>query len=162
MKPTYRNCLAVIVFAFLPCTHAAAQCAAGGLAVVVNKANPTDSLSMAQLRKLIMGDVHAWPDQKKILLIARDPSSPVYKCVLSMIVRMSDSEYHRYVMNAEFRGEEPVQMKAADSGATAVKVVGSAPGSISVVETNLLSTLGPTVKVVRINGKQPGEAGYPL
>ena len=44
------------------CSCARAQCVPGGLAVIVNKANPVESLSMAQLRKLILGDVRAWPE----------------------------------------------------------------------------------------------------
>ena len=154
--------LRVLTLVGVFCGAVSAQCAAGSLAVVVNKSNPTESLSMAQLRKLMMGDVHSWPDQQKVTLIARDPGSAVHKCVLSAVVRMSESEYRRYILNAEFRGEEPVSMKTADSGTTAGKAVAGSAGSISVVESGTLQTLGDAVKVIRINGKQPGEAGYPL
>jgi ABC-type phosphate transport system substrate-binding protein len=159
MNMTFLRTLALVA---VSCGTVSAQCAAGSLVVVVNKSNPTESLSMAQLRKLMMGDVHSWPDQKKVTLIARDTSSPVYKCVLSAVVRMSESEYRRYILNAEFRGEEPVSMKTADSGTTAAKAVAGSAGSIAVVEAGTLQTVGDTVKVIKINGKQPGDSGYPL
>jgi ABC-type phosphate transport system substrate-binding protein len=139
-----------------------ADCGTGPLAVVVNRGNPTESLSMAQLRKLLIGDVHSWPDRKKVILVDRDPGSAVHRCVLSAVVRMSESEYRRYLMNAEFRGEEPLPSRMAESGSAAGKAVSGSAGSFSVVEAAALPALGDSVKVVRINGKQPGEPGYPL
>jgi ABC-type phosphate transport system substrate-binding protein len=151
--------LALCAVATVPC---AAQCTPGSLVVIVNKANPTDSLSMAQLRKLMLGDIKSWPDRKPVLLINREASSNAAKCILTAVVRMSDSEYRRYMMNAEFRGEEAVASKNSDSPATAARMVSDAPGAITVLESSALAGAGANTKVVRLNGKQPGEAGYPL
>src|SRR5580704_10332185 len=79
---------------------AQAQCVPGGLAVIVNKSNATESMSVAQLRKVILGDVRSWPDKKPVVLVSREASSEVFKCVLSAVVRMSDAEYHRYIVSA--------------------------------------------------------------
>lgn len=144
------------------CVCAAAQCGSGGYAVVVNKANPTDSLSMAQLRKLMMGDVRSWPDHKPVFLVTRDASTDVGKCVLSTVVRMSEAEYHRYLMSVEFRGEETVPSKKVDSSVNAARVVAAAAGGIAVVEPGAVAGISSIVKVVKLNGKQPGEPGYPL
>jgi ABC-type phosphate transport system substrate-binding protein len=141
---------------------AQAQCVTGGLAVVVNKANPTESLSMAQLRRLMLGDIRTWPDKKPVTLVSREPSSDVFKCVLSAVVRMSDDEYRRYMVTAEFRGAEPLAVQTVGSGAGAAKIVTGQAGSIAVIPASEVPALGGAVRVVRINGKQPGEAGYPL
>jgi ABC-type phosphate transport system substrate-binding protein len=141
---------------------AKAECAAGGLVVTVNKSNPADSLSMAQLRKLVLGDVRTWPDNKPVSLVTRDSASSVFKCILTAVVRMTDSEYRRYLANAEFRGDEVMPIKTVDSGATAARVVANSPGAIGVVEASAADAIASAVKVVRINGKLPGEAGYPL
>jgi hypothetical protein len=153
-----------IVVLFLVVANAAAQaeCLPGGLAVVVNKANPTESLSIAQLRKLILGDVRTWPDKKPVTLISLDASSEVFKCVLSSIVRMSDAEYHRYIVGAEFRGGDPLAIRSANSGAGAAKMVAGSAGSITVVEASGLAAVAGSIRIVRIGGKEPGEAGYPL
>lgn len=156
------NGLRIVILLAVTGLVARAQCAGGGLAVVVNKANPTESMSIAQLRKLILGDVRTWPDKKPVVLISRDAASDVFKCVLSSIVRMSDAEYHRYIVGAEFRGGEPLAVRTVGSGAGAAKVIAGSPGSIAVVQVGELPAIALSVRVVKISGKSPGEAGYPL
>ena len=156
------NCARVIFLMLAACACANAQCPASSLAVIVNKSNPAESLSTTQLRRLLIGDVRAWPDHKTAALVAREPSSKVFQCALSMIVRLSDAEYHRYLLSAEFRGEEPMVMQTVDSDAAAARIVAGSAGGIAVVDTNSISAVSSSVKVIRVNGKNPGEAGYPL
>lgn len=144
------------------CVSANAQCASGGLAVVVNKANATEALSTAQLRRLLLGDLRSWPDKKPVSIVVPDGQSAAFKCVLSAIIRMSDAEYRRYIANAEFRGEEAVELHVAGTGPAAAKMVAGSSGALAIVEASSLSAIPPNVRVIRINGKQPGEAGYPL
>jgi hypothetical protein len=151
-----------LLLTLLLCGAAQAECAQGGIAVVVNKANTTEALSTAQLRRLLLGDLRTWPDKKPVAIVIPDPQSPAFKCVLSTVVRMTDAEYHRYVANAEFRGEEAVELHVAAAGAAAAKMVSGAAGALAIVETGALPSIAPSVHVLRINGKQPGEAGYPL
>jgi ABC-type phosphate transport system substrate-binding protein len=152
--------LALLLLLFCGC--AGAQCIPGGLAVVVNKSNPVESLSMAQLRKLILGDVRAWQNSKNVALIARDPNTKDFQCVLSSIVRLSVAEYHRYIISAEFRGDDPMAIQTVDSDATAGKYVSGSAGGLAVVEANSLPAMGASVKVIRVEGKALGQPGYPL
>jgi hypothetical protein len=131
------------------------------MAVVVPKANPITSLSVSQLRKLLIGDVHTWPDKTKVILISTDADG-VFKCLLTGVVRMSLADYRKYLLSAEFRGDEPLRTKTVDSPATSVRTVAVSAGSFSVVAASSLAALGASVKVLSINGKQPGEPGYPL
>ncbi len=154
-------CLGAILLTLLS-IQAHAQCPAGGLAFIVNKGNATEGLSMAQLRRLFLGDLRNWPDKKKVALITPNPQGAAFKCVLSAVVRMSDSEYHRFIASMGFRGEEPLDLYLADSDPVAAKMVSSNPGGIAIVETGAIPAISLTVRVLRINGKQPGESGYPL
>ncbi len=154
--------LDTIMLALMFSASGHAECPSNGLAIVVNKANATEGLSMAQLRRLLLGDLRTWPDKKQVSLVAPDPQSETFKCVLSAVVRMSYAEYKRYIANAEFRGEDPVQIRTATSGAAVAKAVAGSAGSIAIVEAGSLPAIAPTVRVLRINGKQPGESGYPL
>jgi len=154
--------LRVTLLTLIACAVLSAQCLAGGMAVIVNKTNTTESLSMAQLRKLILGDVRTWPDKQPVMLVSREPSSDLFKCLLSSIIRMNDAEYHRYILSSEFRGGEPLAVRTVNSGAVAAKIIAALGGSMAVVSANELPALGGTVRVVRVNGKEPGEAGYPL
>lgn len=151
-----------IVLLLMAGVSAHAQCATGGLAVIVNKTNTTESLSLAQLRKLILGDVRTWPDKKPVVLISRDAASDVFKCVLQSVVRMSDGEYRRYIVGAEFRGGEPLSVKTVSSGAGAARIIAGSTGSIAIVQTSEVPAIAEGVRVIKIGGKSPGEAGYPL
>jgi ABC-type phosphate transport system substrate-binding protein len=152
--------IAMLFLLSVGCAHA--QCVPGGLAVVVNKANPVESLSMSQLRKLILGDVRNWPNNKTVALIARDPSTQVFQCALSGIVRLSVAEYHRYVISAEFRGDDPMAIQTVDSDAAALRSVGNSPGGLAVIQASSAATAAGSVKVVRVEGKGLGQPGYPL
>jgi hypothetical protein len=151
-----------LLFTFLACAGAHAQCIPGGLAIVVPIASPTDGLSMAQLRKLVMGDVHTWPDKNKVTLVSTDADGAVFKCLISTAVRMTLPEYRKYLLTSEFRGDEPLRFKTVGSAAMAVRTVAASPGAFSAVEGSSLPALGGLVKVLSINGKRPGEPGYPL
>jgi ABC-type phosphate transport system substrate-binding protein len=154
--------LRISILMLLVTGGACAQCLPGGLAIVVNKANPVESLSMGQLRKLLLGDVRSWQDHKPVSIVARAPSSKVFQCALSTIVRLSVADFQRYVINAEFRGDEAMTIQIVDSDANAAKIVGGSAGAFAVVEANSVPTLGPSVKVIHIEGKALGQPGYPL
>jgi ABC-type phosphate transport system substrate-binding protein len=162
MRQTLSSGLRSILLLAVAGAAANAQSVPGGLAVIVNKGNTTESLSVAQLRRLILGDIRTWPDKKPVMLVSREASSDVFKCVLSSIVRMSDAEYHRYIVSAEFRGGDPLPVRTVNSGEGAAKVIAGAAGSIAVVPASELPAISGAVRVVRVNGKEPGEAGYPL
>ena len=156
------NCARVIFLMLAACSCANAQCQPDHLAVIINKSNPTESLSVAQLRRLFMGDVRAWPDHKLASLVSREPSSNVFQCALSTVVRLSDAEYHRYMLSAEFRGEEPMVVQTVDSDAAVARMVAGSAGGIAFVDMRSIAMVSPSVKVIRVNGKNPGEPGYPL
>src|ERR1700691_3694028 len=69
----------VLVVALPLSVSAHAQCPANGLAVIVNKVNATEGLSMAQLRRLLLGDMRNWPDKKTVALVVPDPQSAAFK-----------------------------------------------------------------------------------
>jgi len=75
---------------------------------------------------------------------------------------MSDAEYRRYIVGAEFRGGDPLAVKMVGSGAGAAKIIAGSAGSIAVVQAAELPAIAAMVRVVKISGKSPGEAGYPL
>jgi hypothetical protein len=154
--------VSILVFGSLSGAGLRAECVPGGLAVVVPKTSSTDSLSMAQLRKLVIGDVHTWPDKSKVTLISVSQDGAVFQCLLTTVARMTTPEYRKYLLSAEFRGDEPMRTRAMESTTSVFRIVAGAAGSFSVVEASSIEALGGSVKVVSINGKKPGEPGYPL
>jgi hypothetical protein len=142
---TKMNKLRFAFFIPFACAGLHAQCVPGGLAVVVPKSNQTDGLSMAQLRKLVLGDVHTWPDKNKVMLISTYAEGAVFKCLLSEAVRMTLPEYHKYLMNAQFRGDEPLHIGTVTSSANAIRNVAASAGSFAVVEASSI-WIGGAVK----------------
>ncbi len=152
----------ILAFAAVLSAGAHAECVGGTLVVVVNPANPVESVSMAQLRKLMLGDVTNWPDHKTVALVHRSAASPVFKCMLSQILRMTDAEYKRYQLTAQFRGDQQVVPKVSDSGLGAANLVAVLPGAITLIEADALKSFTRPLKVVRVDGKQAGDPEYPF
>lgn len=139
---------------------ATAQCK--HLAVVVHRGNGTESLTVSQLRRLMIGDVRTWPDNKTVVLVTPEPESSDFKCLLAGVIRMTESEYRRHLAGVEFRGEQPPEIHIFQSSNAASKLVGATPGALAIIEIEAAQSLGASVRVLKIGGKQPNEPGYPL
>lgn len=110
--------------------------------VVVHPDNPVEDLSLDQLRGLYNGDIKNWrevggPD-KKVIAINRDVSSGTFETWLEMVLK-----------GDRFRPDAQMQ---TSSGGVAYAVSGNryAIGYIG------LGYVTPKVKVVRVNGVEPG------
>src|ERR1700733_6675870 len=105
----------IALFALTISTVAVA--AGDDLAVVVNKANSTDSLTKSQLRKLVLGDEGSWPGGAKVALILWPQGSPERDGVLKSVCGMSEDDYNQHHMLANFSGETTGSAKIANSPA---------------------------------------------
>ena len=134
------------------------------VAVIVNKANPVSNLEITELRRLMLGEIHYWSNQRRVTLVHRDPSSAAYQTSLDLVIHMTAPEYRRFLLNQEFRGEEAVTSKTLRSPDGACEFVFNVPGAIAVVEAEpaLLPPCLAWVKVIPVNNKLPGEANYLL
>jgi ABC-type phosphate transport system substrate-binding protein len=134
------------------------------LAVVVNKTNPIENLSQSQLRKILLGEVTQFPgvDHRKVVLVHRDPESEIYRQMLLRVLRMTPAEYQRYLLAIVFRGAEPIMIKTLNSDDTAAKFVFNVPNALAVIAAAPASAAAQMVRIVRIDGKLPGEPGYGL
>jgi ABC-type phosphate transport system substrate-binding protein len=129
------------------------------LAIIVNKSNPTEAVSLAELRQLFLGRRQHWPGGRRVTPVMRAPGPPERQAVLSRIYRMSESDYRRYYLHAGFTGEVSDRPKEVSTAAAMRKFVAYVPGAIGYVRAE---ELDDTVKAVRVEGKAPGEAGYPV
>jgi ABC-type phosphate transport system substrate-binding protein len=134
------------------------------LAVVVNKTNPVENLSESQLRKILLGEVTQFPgvDHRKVVLVHRDPESEVYRQMLLRVLKMTPAEYQRYLLAIVFRGADPIMIKTLNSDDTAAKFVFNVPDALAVIAAAPASAAAQMVRIVRIDGKLPGEPGYGL
>src|SRR5262245_18023848 len=75
------------------------------LAIVVNKANPIENLSSNDLRSLLLGEQRTWANGRRVTIVMREPGQPERRAVLKAVCRMTDSDYIRYFMQAQFSGD---------------------------------------------------------
>ena len=145
------------------CALAAHAPAAGNepAAVLVHKSNPLDSLTAEQLRGILLGEAGRWSG-RRITIVERESTNPAFQKMLRQILRMSENDYRRALMAAEFRGESAPLIKVLNTDDGAWKFVFNVPTAIAIVNAVPVGMLPPQVKVLRIDGKLPGEPDYVL
>jgi ABC-type phosphate transport system substrate-binding protein len=144
---------AVLIALFLPVLVRAGD----DLAVIANKSNPTDNLTKAQLKKLVMGEQAAWPSGKKVSVVLRSPGQSERTIVLRSVCGMSESEFNEHLMQANFGGETGGGPKSLSSGVAVRQLVMSIPGAIGFIR---MSEVDATVKVISVDGVAAGQPGY--
>jgi phosphate transport system substrate-binding protein len=136
-------------------------CAAqnGAIAVVVNQDNPINQISLADLRKLYLGEQRFWKGHLAVTVLMRVPGTPGRDVALKTVFRMSESQYKIYWENRVFHGEASAAPAELFSNGSAQDAVASIPGAVALVPLAQVST---RVKVLKIDGLLPDEPGYPL
>ncbi len=125
------------------------------IAVMVNISNSVNELSANQLRSVLLGNLREWPNHRRITIVQREPSSPIVSAVLRSILQMSVSDYNRYLLNLDFKGQLPVPVKSLISDESACSFVFNAPGAIGFLYAESLAQLpcGTQVRILRIIDK---------
>ena len=129
------------------------------LAIVVNKTNPVDDLSSAELRRIFLAERRAWPGGRKITIAMREPGETERETLLRLICRMSDADFNKHFIQLSFTGEAQVSPKVLASTGGMLRFVFNVPGAIGYVRT---AELDGSVKAVKVDGHGPGEALYRL
>ena len=130
-----------------------------GLAIVVHKASPVDDLSMSELRNVFLANQQFWPDRSRITLLIRAPQSDERDYVLDTIYQMDEAKFRQYWIAKMFRAEVARGPKIVFSTDMTLDLVVAIPGSISFMRADQVTD---DVKVIRVEGRLPGEDGYPL
>lgn len=129
------------------------------IAVIVDRASSLAEVSSADLAKYFKVQKSKAPDGTKLTLVQQAVGRPEREAVLSKIYAMNEGEYSKYFLQATFTGAVAAAPRALPSGAAVLKFVGENPGTLSYVRA---SEVTDAVKVVKIDGKAPGDTGYPL
>jgi hypothetical protein len=137
----------------------AVPAAGGDIAVVVRPDTPADGLSLAQTRKLLLGEQEFWNSNLRVTLLLRAPAARERDVVLRIIYRMNEAEFRQYWISKLFRAETSSGPKVVYSNEMATELVSSLPGSVAFVDA---TEVPKGLKVLKIDGKLPGQAGYPL
>ena len=127
------------------------------LAIIVNRSNPLESVSLAELRKIFLAERNHWPDGHRITIVMQESGQPERKTVLRDIYRMSEPDFTRYFLQKAFTGEALSTPKTLTNSTGVRKFVFNVPGAIGYVRAG---EVDGTVKAIRVDGRLPGEKGY--
>jgi hypothetical protein len=145
------------VFAFV--ILAASLASARDLALVSNKSNAVNAVTVAELVKVCKAQNNRWPDGKPVTFVMRAPSAPEMKLVLEKVYEMSENEVNGLIMTSNHGRSSHPAIVIASSDEDLVNKVASLPGAVGVVD---VYSINSSVAVVRIAGKLPLEPGYLL
>jgi len=129
------------------------------VAVVVQPDTPVSNLSLAEVRKIFLGDRQYWTANMPVVLLIRAPVARERDVVLKIIYQMSESQFKQYWIAKIFRAESVSAPKVVYSNDMANDLVTALPGAIAFIDAR---DVRPGTKVVRVDGRLPGEPGYPL
>lgn len=165
MKSFYKKlliiaCLANCILGMLSGSTTVAQTARGtDIAVVVNENTPVTDLSLAEVRKVLLGERQYWDAKLPVVLLIRAPVAREREVVLKVIYQMTEAQYKRYWIAKIFRAEAASAPKIVYSNDMQYELVTAIPGAIAFVDSR---NVRPGLKVLRVDGHLPGDPGYPL
>lgn len=139
---------------FSPETRAAGQ----PLVVVVAAALPLKDISTAVLRRSFMGEAAEYAAGKRLIPINHPPGTPARMQFDRTILGLQPDEVGRFWIDRRIR-DQPPPPKTVPSVELAVRIVMSLPGAISYATADMVNA---NVRVLSIDGKSPGQAGYAL
>ncbi|MGH9859453.1 MAG: substrate-binding domain-containing protein [Candidatus Acidiferrales bacterium] len=170
MQRSVQRCIAItLLVAGLALTPALATGAAAYLAgqrsnpadiaIVVHSDTPVTELTIAEVRKIFLGEQQYWSAKLPVVLLIRAPAARERDVVLRVIYEMTEPQFKRYWIAKIFRAEAATAPKTMYSNQMALELVTAVPGAIAFVDSR---DVKPGVKVLRVDGHKPGEEGYPL
>ena len=129
------------------------------VAIVVRPDVPVANLSFADLRRLMLGDRQYWTSNLRVTLLVRAPGARERDVVLKTIYQMSEAQFKQYWIAKVFRAEAASGPRIVYSNEMAAELALSIPGAVAFVES---AQVPKGLKVLKIDGKLPGEKGYAL
>ena len=129
------------------------------IAVVVNPSVAVENLSLAELRRILLGDREFWSAGARVTLLIRAPIARERDAVVRDVCQMTEAQFRQHWIGKVFRADTPSAPKIVYSSEMAMDQVSRTPGAITFVAGPITNK---NVKVIRIDGRLPGQQGYRL
>jgi len=129
------------------------------LAILVNRSNPVENLSFAELRKVFLGEQNHWSDGRRITVVMLESGKPERQAVLTVIYRMEDKDFNAYFLHHVFTGDIHAAPTTLATPTEVLKFVSNVQGAIGYVRT---TAADETLKVVRVDSVLPCDKDYSI
>lgn len=131
----------------------------GAVAVVVSSANATRNLTLVELRRIFRAEQTFWPDGTAIVPLLPASGTDEKAALLATIYECDEAALRRFWISKVYEGAVAEPPRVTD-GAETLGLVGQIAGAVALVALERVPPNG--VGVVSIDGRRPGDRGYPL
>ena len=128
--------------------------------VIASSGVPVDDLTLDELRRVFLFKRGVWRPGQPVNVMLPDSGLPARAFLLRHVYRMSEQDLRRFILERIFQAEIDFAPKVVGSDAEAVAFVKAGRSLITLVSSGAPRL--SQVKVLRIDGKLPRQAGYPL
>ena len=128
-------------------------------AVVASPDVPVTNLSIADLRKLFLGDRQFWTPKMRVALLIRAPVARERAAVVWTICKMTEAQFGQHWIGKVMRAECTSSPLQFTSNQQALNLVSNTPGAIAIVSA---SQIPAGAKVLAVEGKLPNQPVYKL
>ena len=129
------------------------------LAIIVHKSNPVENLTKDELRRILLFERRQWRHGPRYSVALLPAGSRERTAALRALCEFNEQDYERHLLQLAYTGNSHAQPKELANSVNLRKFVFNVPGAIGCVRA---ADVDDTVKVIRIDGQAPGEAGYLL
>ena len=131
----------------------------GEIAIIVNKDNTIEDISFRELAMIFKMEKKFWGDGSPIYLVTRGSRSPEKEVVLKTVYKMDEQELKKFYLAKIYQGVAPSFPKVIASNQSMKAFVQQVPNAVGYIDA---AYADDNVKVLKIEGKLPGENGYKL
>jgi hypothetical protein len=111
---------------------------------------------------MLTGELRAWPDARPIVVIQQPGGNATQQRMLQALLGTTPAGYNRHLLQVQFQGRAMPVIRVLNSDTNAIAFVWNVPGAISIVNADSAAAGASHIKIMKIDGKLPGEAGYLL
>lgn len=154
--------LSVILIALFISVVAFATDALANIAVVVNKSNPVSDVSYNDLKHILEAKKQQWDNGEKITLVFKPITSNETQFLINKMYKIRSENFYQYWMLKSYNNEISEYPKVTENLGGVIALVSKIPGAVGFIGMDEISQCAVKVKIIRVNGKMPGEDGYPL
>jgi hypothetical protein len=126
------------------------------MAVVASASSKLQDVPLVELAKLCKGTQKMWADGRSFTLVMRDPESPDLHVAVQKLFGVPASEAKSVIAKLN---ETRAVVRIVESDEELLRAVEAMPGAVGILDVYAINS---AVKVLRVDGKLPFDAGYAL
>lgn len=129
------------------------------VAIIISPKNSASDISFDVLRKYFKAERGQWPGGAKVVVaMLQPPGQPERSAVLRSIYGWDENYYQKYFRQGQFNESIQQPPKELNSAYLMMRYVQFVEGAIGYVRADQVDT--SKVKVLSVDGRRPGDAGY--